>query len=483
MVQGSLSLANKYRPKSFDDGMVGQKHIVDILKTKMQSDSTALQNYLFYGPRGTGKTTSARILAKAINCLNLQDGNPCNECANCKMIQEGTTLDYVEIDAASMTGVDNIREEVIAKMIYPPTQLKKKIYVIDEVHMLSKSAFNALLKTIEEPWSKVSFILATTEIDKVLDTIISRCQVFQFKKVPEPEIVSRLQYICEQEKIQYESSALEIIAMLSDGCVRDAIKYLDQVSVLGTIDQESVSKLLGISSETRIKQFLQMVKTGDLKIIFDEIDKLYQEGIDLGQFTQQSIRYLDRHFLDDVSFALSFSKVLFEIIRQIKYYPYQTILYKMEIASYFQKGEKSEDMPVITLTSREDSLKEVSWKKEEKKNENSEGETKIQNEPSDHQERSSIDLWKEVVTKIPEEINGLKITSKKESLLSHVSILEQKENQIKLVVTNVIAQNMLKDEMIFREIVNIFSEILGKSVEVSYEFMTKEQLSNSLFDF
>lgn len=151
MVQGSLSLANKYRPKSFDDGMVGQKHIVDILKTKMQSDSTALQNYLFYGPRGTGKTTSARILAKAINCLNLQDGNPCNECANCKMIQEGTTLDYVEIDAASMTGVDNIREEVIAKMIYPPTQLKKKIYVIDEVHMLSKSAFNALLKTIEEP--------------------------------------------------------------------------------------------------------------------------------------------------------------------------------------------------------------------------------------------------------------------------------------------------------------------------------------------
>lgn len=193
-----------------------------------------------------------------------------------------------------------------------------------------------------------------------MDTIISRCQVFQFKKVPEPEIVSRLQYICEQEKIQYESSALEIIAMLSDGCVRDAIKYLDQVSVLGTIDQESVSKLLGISSETRIKQFLQMVKTGDLKIIFDEIDKLYQEGIDLGQFTQQSIRYLDRHFLDDVSFALSFSKVLFEIIRQIKYYPYQTILYKMEIASYFQKGEKSEEMPVITLTSREDSLKEVS---------------------------------------------------------------------------------------------------------------------------
>ena len=140
-------------------------------------------------------------------------------------------------------------------------------------------------------------------------------------------------------------------------------------------------------------------------------------------------------------------------------------------------------MPVITLTSREDSLNEVSWKKEEKKNENSEGETKIQYEPSDHQERSSIDLWKEVVTKIPEEINGLKITSKKESLLSHVSILEQKENQIKLVVTNVIAQNMLKDEMIFREIVNIFSEILGKSVEVSYEFMTKEQLSNSLFDF
>jgi DNA polymerase-3 subunit gamma/tau len=261
MATGALSLANKYRPTTFDDGMIGQKHIVDILKSKMMNDSSALQNYLLYGPRGTGKTTSARILAKAINCLNLQNGNPCNECANCKMIQEGTTLDYVEIDAASMTGVDNIREEVIEKMIYPPTQLKKKIYVIDEVHMLSKSAFNALLKTIEEPGSKVSFILATTEIDKVLPTIISRCQVFQYKKVGEDDIVSRLEYICHQEGFQYEKEALYLIALLSDGCVRDAIKYLDQVSILPMIDQESVAKFLGISSESSLIHFFETVKS------------------------------------------------------------------------------------------------------------------------------------------------------------------------------------------------------------------------------
>lgn len=198
----------------------------------MQSSRDSLQNYLFCGPRGTGKTTSARILAKAINCLNPHDGNPCNECANCKTINESTTLDYVEIDAASHTGVDNIRDEILSKALYPPTQLKKKIYVIDEVHMLSKGAFNSLLKTVEEPKGNVCFILATTEIHKVPDTIISRCQVFQFKKVSETEIANHLAYICDHEGFTYEKPALELIANISDGGVRDAVKYLDQVSIL-----------------------------------------------------------------------------------------------------------------------------------------------------------------------------------------------------------------------------------------------------------
>lgn len=193
-----MSLANKYRPQTFD-GIIGQKHITEILKAQMSSARQTHHNYLLFGPRGTGKTTAARILAKAVNCLHPDNGNPCNTCFNCQTINEGKTLDYVEIDAASHTGVDNIREEILDKAAYPPTNLKKKIYVIDEVHMLSKGAFNALLKTIEEPRDNVCFILATTEIQKVPETIISRCQVFNFKKVDKQEIARHLQFICTQE--------------------------------------------------------------------------------------------------------------------------------------------------------------------------------------------------------------------------------------------------------------------------------------------
>ena len=162
-----MSLANKYRPKTFDE-MIWQEHIIDILKAQMQSRDVVHHNYLLFWPRWTWKTSSARLIAKALNCLDLQNGNPCNHCANCELINNGTSLDYVEIDAASHTGVDNIREEIIDKASYPPTTLKKKIYVIDEVHMLSKWAFNALLKTIEEPKWNVCFIFATITCTSII---------------------------------------------------------------------------------------------------------------------------------------------------------------------------------------------------------------------------------------------------------------------------------------------------------------------------
>lgn len=210
-----MALYLTYRPKTFDE-LVKQDHITNILKPKVLNDDYAHSNFLFYGPRGTGKTSTARIFAKAINCSAPQEGNPCNTCDNCLAINANKTIDVVEIDAASHTQVDNIREEIIDKAPYPPSHLKKKVYIIDEVHMLSKNAFNALLKIMEEPPSYLVFILATTEIHKIPETIISRCQVFTFKKIPVADLVKHLTFICNQENIGYDPQALISIAKISD---------------------------------------------------------------------------------------------------------------------------------------------------------------------------------------------------------------------------------------------------------------------------
>lgn len=210
-----MSLYLQYRPKTFGD-LVGQRHIIDILIAQAKTNQLAT-SYLLFGPRGTGKTSTARLLAKVVNCTTFDaEGNPdlLNDPA-AKLIDEGKTLDFIEIDAASHTGVENIREEIIDKALYPPAHLKKKVYVIDEVHMLSKGAFNALLKIMEEPPAYLMFVLATTELHKVPDTIVSRCQVFNFRHLTIDEIAQRLQEITTKEKITADPEALRLIAKLS----------------------------------------------------------------------------------------------------------------------------------------------------------------------------------------------------------------------------------------------------------------------------
>ena len=219
----------------------------------------------------------------------------------------------------------------MAKVPYPPTQLKKKVYVIDEVHMLSTGAFNALLKTIEEPKDYVVFILATTEIHKVPDTIISRCQVFNFKKVPDDELITHLADIAQKESIPYEEEALRLIASISDGCVRDAVKYLDQVSILGNIDTPHVSKFLGVASENRIREFLKTIQAGERESVFAQVDSLQETGVDLYNFAKQLLQYIDKHLMEDIDGYLAISQSCSEILSTIRYYPYPAIVYKIAL--------------------------------------------------------------------------------------------------------------------------------------------------------
>lgn len=337
-----MALYIKYRPQTFND-LIKQEHIVNILKPKISQDDYAHSNFLFYGPRGTWKTSSARIFAKAINCLNQQDGNPCNECENCLSINAGKTLDVVEIDAASHTQVDNIREEILDKASYPPAALKKKVYIIDEVHMLSKNAFNALLKIMEEPPHYLVFILATTEIHKVPETIISRCQVFTFKKVPVPDLLKHLQMICEKEKIGYEEEALTSIAKISDGCVRDAIKYVDQVSILGDITQDHVSSFLWVASDSLIKGFLQACLQSDIKKAFDVVNTIQDSGIDIGNFIKQCLVYIEEHFQENPSWFIICADILKNVTYGLRSFPIPSVLLKMEIYKALAKGDDKED--------------------------------------------------------------------------------------------------------------------------------------------
>ena len=453
-VTKSQSLANRYRPQTFDE-MIGQQHIIWILKAKMQSDSSSLQNYLLCWPRWTWKTTSARILAKAINCLDPHDGNPCNKCANCELINSWKTTDYVEIDAASNTWVDNVREVIIDQAGYQPISLKKKIYVIDEVHMLSTAAFNALLKTIEEPSGNVCFILATTELQKVPQTIVSRVQVFNFKKIPQDEMVAHLWEICKTEWFEFENEALELIATISEWCVRDAIKYLDQVSVLGKISTENVSQFLWISTDATIKSFFEVVKTNDRNQIFQQIDKLAQ-WTDLQQFAKQCIGYIDAHIMDDTDFYLKVSETFSEIMRQVRFYPYPAVLYKIAF-NKFLNGD-GEVAPVKTEKKMENKSEPKIEKKEEIE------EKKVEETA---EKKPDWDLWERVISQIQS-------STTRQVFKDHMTIDKVTDNEVSLIHdNNMIAKTMLEKER--KEIETLLEKELGKKVTLNVQWMSKEE--------
>lgn len=262
-------LYNKYRPHIFSD-VVGQKHITDTLKNEVKTNRIA-HAYLFVGSRGTGKTTCARILAKAVNCDHPNDGDPCNKCSTCQSINDGVNMDIMEIDAASNNGVDQMRE-LQEQLIYAPTSGKYRVVIIDEVHMLSTNAFNALLKILEEPPKHVIFILATTEANKVLPTIVSRCQRFDFKRISNEDIASRLEYVMKHENRSIDHSAAMVIASMADGGMRDALSILDRVAYLDThITEDRVRGVLGLPDSDMFRKVSQAICKGQPALVMRAI--------------------------------------------------------------------------------------------------------------------------------------------------------------------------------------------------------------------
>lgn len=292
-----MSLYRKYRPKDFPS-LVGQDHIKTTLLNAIKSKKLA-HAYLFTGPRGTGKTTTARLLAKAVNSSQMTEDGNFDNCEFAAEIDAGRLIDVIEIDAASNRGIDEIRD-LREKINYSPTRAPNKVYIIDEVHMLTKEAFNALLKTLEEPPSFVYFILATTEIQKVPETIISRCQRFDFKRISEADLVARLKFVAESEEIRAEENALKIIAKQARGGLRDALTMMEQLVHGNKLEAEYVQKVLGLSKAMGVENTYELMLKGETLEAIQTLKKLHEQGTDLVNFNKEILEFLREKLMESL---------------------------------------------------------------------------------------------------------------------------------------------------------------------------------------
>ncbi len=323
----TLVLYRKYRPKNFSE-IVGQEHVVQTLTNAISSGMIS-HAYLFSGPRGSGKTTIARLLAKAVNCQNRKpaspagrDGEfePCNQCSSCLEINNGRSMDLIEIDAASHRGVDEIRE-LRDGIGFVPTKSKYKVFIIDESHQLTKEASNAILKTLEEPPSHAIFVLATTEIHKMIPTIISRCQRFDFRKLTIPEIIKRLEYILEKEKVRIEKAALELIAIAASGSLRDAESLLDQALTYSggenrELKAEDIKEILGLVEVDIISKFVDFLYQKKASEAISFLNDLIERGSDIQEFTKSLINYLRQGLILKVTGAEESNPIISGLTRE-----------------------------------------------------------------------------------------------------------------------------------------------------------------------
>ncbi len=499
------ALYRKFRPDNFND-VKGQEHIVTTIKNQIKAGRIG-HAYLFTGTRGTGKTTVAKLLAKVVNCENPVDGNPCNECRMCKGISSQTSMNVIEIDAASNNGVDNVRE-IVDEVRYSPTEGRYKVYIIDEVHMLSTGAFNALLKTIEEPPSYVIFILATTEVHKIPVTILSRCQRYDFKRITIDIITARMAELMQEEGIEAEEKALRYVARVADGSMRDALSLLDQcisfylgkkitydnvLEVLGAVDTEVFSKLL----TNIVKQ--------DVAACIQVLEEIESGGRELGQFTIDFIWYLRNLLLlrttegvseiiteistenlkllkkeaDTVeeSSIMRYIRVFSELSNQIRYAARRRVLIEIALIKLC-KPEMEQNYDSLL-----DRIKILEEKLESGIIMQSPGQGGHVGEAKHKQEKKPVVLpealpedvkeaagnWKNIVTQITRKAPALG------SVLSGATLSIDGGQSLLIVVTNEVDKGIIDREQHLQLIKDTIAHMLRKQVQVNTKYLDKEK--------